>query len=390
MSHAALNLSPDLQKLRDEGYYIQIKRGVLLVHEVPYVNAKRQVKHGILITELDMAGNQTIKPKSHVVQFAGEEPCDANGRPLSKIILDQVNIDHGDGVLAKYRFSSKPEQGYADYFEKVTTYVGLISGHAATIQPAVTARIFMDHRDDDDSVFNYAETASARVGISALTEKLATEVVAIIGLGGTGSYVLDLVAKTPVQQIRLFDGEKFLQHNAFRAPGAPSIEELRAVPNKVDHLGAIYLKMHRGIQLNPVFISQDNLHLLDGVTFAFICIDNGVSKKLAIEKLESIGASFVDVGMGLELTNGSICGQLRVTTSTPDKRKHVHSGLISFKDYPDDDLYTTNIQVAELNCLNASLAVLRWKKLRNFYHDLELEHHCLFVIDGNQIEISEC
>jgi hypothetical protein len=37
------------------------------------------------------------------------------------------------------------------------------------------------------------------------------------GLGGTGSYILDLVSKTPVNEILLFDSDDFLQHNAFRS-----------------------------------------------------------------------------------------------------------------------------------------------------------------------------
>ena len=42
------------------------------------------------------------------------------------------------------------------------------------------------------------DTASARAGLIGLNRKLVGESVGIVGLGGTGSYVLDLVAKTPV------------------------------------------------------------------------------------------------------------------------------------------------------------------------------------------------
>ena len=77
--------------------------------------------------------------------------------------------------------------------------------------------------------------------------------IAIIGLGGTGSYVLDLVAKTPVKEIHLFDGDTFLQHNAFRSPGAPSGEELRAKLPKVTYLKNAYGKMHTGIVAHPVY-----------------------------------------------------------------------------------------------------------------------------------------
>ena len=46
--------------------------------------------------------------------------------------------------------------------------------------------------------------------------------------------------------------------------------------------------MHRAIIAHPVELNGTNVHLLDGVTFAFICIDNGAAKKVIIEKLEHI------------------------------------------------------------------------------------------------------
>src|SRR5205823_13915540 len=120
------------------------------------------------------------------------------------------------------------------------------------------------------------------------------ERVAIIGLGGTGAYVLDFVAKTPVREIRIIDGDEFLQHNAFRAPGAPSLDELREAPKKVDYLKRIYSRMHKGIVAHTVALGSGNLHLLDGITFAFICMDAGEVKKLVVQKLELPGVSFVD------------------------------------------------------------------------------------------------
>ncbi|WP_395443945.1 ThiF family adenylyltransferase [Caulobacter sp. UC70_42] len=214
---------------------------------------------------------------------------------------------------------------------------------------------------------------------------MAQDRVAIIGLGGTGGYVLDLVAKTPSQEIRLFDPDDFLSHNAFRAPGAPSLDELREAPLKAHYWAAIYARMRKGIVPHAVAIDASNVHLLDGVTFAFICIDDGPSKKTVIAKLEEIGASFVDVGMGLQLDDGSLGGILRVTTSTPEKREHVHGGRIDFSDDQGQDIYATNIQVADLNALNAVMAVIKWKKLRGFYRDLEQEHHSTYTTDGNML-----
>lgn len=272
------------------------------------------------------------------------------------------------------------------YYAKMSTYATIVSGPAAVLQPGLSPRVLRGGDEEDEaSVFNYLDTASSRVGIGALAAKLEQEVVAIIGLGGTGGYILDFAAKTPVKQIRLFDPDVFLSHNAFRAPGAPTLDELRDAPMKVHYLKGIYGRMHRSIEAHPVAMKAETLGLLDGITFAFLSMDAGDEKRAVVAKLEALGVPFIDIGMGLELTNGSLGGILRVTTSTPEKREHVHQGRISFAGGGGQDLYASNIQVADLNALNACLAVVKWKKLRGFYRDLEQEHHCTYTTDGGML-----
>ena len=193
------------------------------------------------------------------------------------------------------------------------------------------------------------------------------------------------MAKTPVKEIRLFDDDEFLSHNAFRAPGAPSLEELRDAPKKVHYLKGIYERMHRGIVAHCVKLEAATLNQLEGITFAFISMDAGEEKRAVVVKLEALGVPFIDVGMGLELSNGSLGGILRVTTSTPEKRDHLHAGRISFEGGGGRDVYASNIQVADLNALNACLAVVKWKKLRGFYRDLENEHHSTYTTDGGML-----
>jgi hypothetical protein len=267
----------------------------------------------------------------------------------------------------------------------MTTYANLLAGHASTVDPKVTPRVYRVLDDIEESVFNYAETASDRAGIGALTDRLAKDILAIIGLGGTGSYILDLVAKTPAPEIRMYDGDDFFQHNAFRAPGAPGIDELRQVPKKVDYYFSIYSRMRKNIIPHSVALDASNVHLLDGVTFAFVSMDPGPGKRAVVDKLLAMGVDFVDVGMGLELTDGSLGGILRVTTSTGSMRAHFETKVSMKEHAAAENLYDSNIQVADLNALNAVLAVIRWKKLRGFYRDLEREHHCSYTTDGNSI-----
>ncbi|ELB7364990.1 ThiF family adenylyltransferase [Klebsiella pneumoniae] len=385
MSAAPFSLNNDLKRLREEGYYVQIVGGFLVMHEVPYVNAQLEVKTGTLISSLCMSGNITQKPEPHTIHFDGDYPCTSLGVPIQAIAHQSVTVDLGHDLRAQHMFSSKPgPEGYSDYHQKMTTYATIISGHAAILKPGATPRVFKNPDEEEGCVFNYLETASDRAGIGALTARLEGQRILILGVGGTGSYVLDQVAKTPVSEIRLIDGDDFLQHNAFRAPGAPSIDLLREVPKKVDYLTGIYSNMHRHIVPHAVQLDIEHLHLLDGVDFAFLCMDAGESKRLAVQKLEDMGVPFVDVGMGLELNDGSLGGILRVTTSTPNKRDHIRQ-RVSFKGGGAENLYASNIQVAELNMMNAALAVIKWKKLLGFYRDLENEHHCSYTTDGNML-----
>jgi hypothetical protein len=388
MSRALFSRNADLARLREEGYFVQVTGGFLVMRGVPYVSADRTVRRGTLISSLALAGDQTRQPDTHVIHFDGEYPCNADGTRIAAIAHQTHHFVLGNGLTAEHAFSSKPAEGYRDYHHKMTTYASIIAGPAAVLDETATARTYraLDDEEDAASVFNYVETASDRVGIGALTARLAGLRIAIIGLGGSGSYILDMVAKTPVAEIRLFDPDEFLQHNAFRAPGAPSLDELREAPLKVDYYKGIYERMHRGIVAVPQAVTSANLDLLEGIDFAFLSLDAGEAKAAIVERLGRQGATLIDIGMGLELGEAGITGILRVTTSTPQIRaKPDAPQRIPLAGGGAGDIYASNIQVADLNALNAILAVIKWKKLCGFYCDLEGEHHSTYTLDGNML-----
>lgn len=386
MSQQLISLSPDLTRLSEDGYEVSIEYGHLVVRNIPYVNANRDVCFGALVSTLSASGNQTNPPDTHVIMFAGEYPCDQIGRPLEKIRHASKRNIIGGELAIDHSFSSKPKAGYADYYEKMTTYAALLSNPAAAIDPSVTPRTHRVIEAPDDSPFVYFDNASGRAGVSALTFKLKRLSVAIIGLGGTGAYVLDLVAKTPVETIHLYDGDVFEQHNAFRAPGAATIDQLRARPQKVDYFASIYANMHRGVVPHPDYVTPENIDTLADHDMVFICIDANNAKAPIIAALEEFDIPFIDVGMGLEIVDDGLIGTLRTTTSTPGHRDHVRDrARIPMQAAPANDLYDLNIQVADLNALNATFAVIRWKKLWGFYTDSEGEHFSLFTLNDNHI-----
>ena len=387
MSAQLISRSPDLARLRADGYEVAVIGGYLVLHNVPYVDAQRTVRQGKLVSELTLANDITLMPSNHVAFFIGEYPCDANGAPLSKVVIGSQPFDFGSGPMPAHMLSSKPSTGYPDYHEKMSAYVALIASHAAAIDPGTTART---HRvvesSDPDAPFMYVDTASSRAGVVGVTAKLRGQKIAIIGLGGTGSYILDLVAKTPVAKIHLFDDDVFLQHNGFRAPGAPTLEELRAHEPKVERHQRTYSLMKRGIVAHRVRLTEANAHLLQGMDCVFLSFDAGADKAAIIAALEGFDIPFIDVGMGVDVVDESLLGIVRVTSSTPDMRKHVRDkNRIPLGGDGMENMYERNIQIADLNALNASLAVIRWKKLLGFYKDFEGEHFSAYTIDGNHL-----
>jgi hypothetical protein len=387
MSQQLISHSPDLKKLRDEGYWVEIRSNYLVIRNVPYVNSRKEVAFGVLVSDLKLAGDVTIEKPEHVVYFSGEHPCNKDGAEIAQIKHSSQQKDLDTDLIVHHSFSNKPKEGYKDYYEKMSTYATIISGPAESLDPSVTARAFpIIEADDPESVFHYIDTASSRADIVAITRKLELSKIAIVGLGGTGSYVLDLVAKTPVKEIHLFDGDLFSQHNAFRSPGAPSKKELEKREKKVLYFQRRYSKMHKGIVAHDNFIDDNNLDQLEGMDFVFLCIDNGSTKRSIIEKLEELDISFVDTGMGVQILDESLYGILRVTASTSQKRDHIRNNKrISFFDEEGPNEYSRNIQVADLNALSATLAVIKWKKIFGFYNDIDKEHHCTYTVDGNAL-----
>lgn len=386
MSPKLTNLRSDVARLIEDGYEASIEQNHLVVRNVPYVDASKRVRRGTLISTLAGSVTESARPDTHVIMFEGQYPCNADGQAIEAIRNSSGRIVISTGLVADHRFSSKPKLGYLDYYEKITTYATIISSPAAVLEKDATPRTFRVVQSPDDSPFVYFDNASGRAGISSVTEKLRAKSIAIIGLGGTGSYVLDFVSKTPVDEIHLIDGDPFEQHNAFRAPGAASIDALRQQPFKVDYFAEIYGRMHKGIVPHRCFITPDNLELLNGVDMVFICIDAQAIKEPIIQALEVQQTPFIDVGMGVELVDGGLTAMLRTTTSTPDHRDHVRDkNRIPMASDDKNVLYAQNIQISELNAMNACLAVIRWKKLCGFYRDTENEYFSIFALDGNHI-----
>jgi hypothetical protein len=378
--------------LRNEGYNLETIGAYLLVRDVPYVSAQRQVCKGVLVVMLDLTADIAERPNDHTAHFIGETPCDSRGHPLEQIINNSQPNQLLPELKVNHYFSAKPRSGnYADYYEKVSLYVAMLSGPANALDKNITAKTFAPIRSDvEDTVFTYTDTASARAGIGMPTEKFKRLKIAIVGLGGTGAYIVDQVSKTPVAEIHLYDGDALQQHNAFRYPGAVPFAVLERGMKKVEYLHEVFSAMHRHIIPHSSMITADNVVELRAFDYVFLCVDNATARELVVKELRGTQASLIDVGMGVHLVGETqqVWGTCRVTTLTPEHHDHADRTM-PLVENDAEDIYRSNIQIADLNALNAMLAIGMWKRLCGFYSDNSQADHITYSTNLNEMGNSE-
>lgn len=373
----------DIRRLVDKGYAVAFDNNCLVIRDIPYLDNQLELKKGSIVAKLVFIDENRVTQDDHQIYFAGSIPYNLDGKPIpnlaggpTRLVLSEVSSD----VVVERSFSNKPRTTgrFEDFFEKIESYVTIISGPAIELHGANPYTFRTVEQVEADPIFKLRDTLTTRVGISDLSDKFKNDIVAIIGLGGTGAYLLDFLTKTPVREIRTFDLDPFYVHNAFRSPGRLQLEELGKLKSEVYF--SRYENFRYGLTSEPKFIDSTCTTDLEGVTFAFVCVDNGTSRAGIFDLLISMGIPFIDVGMGLKRKDGSLSGMLRTTYySAEDGQKVREKGLAELSVSPND-MYRTNVQIGELNALNACLAIIRFKQLRGFYFEEIPLYHLLFDI----------
>lgn len=199
MSAALISRDPHLKRLADDGFEIEVCNSHLIVRSVPHVTVDGSLARGVLTSALSLDGaSLTATPQGDLTMcFAGGTPCHRNGAPMGNIIHNSQKQRCGE-MDVDHCLSSKPEvtQRYGNIYDKVIAYERLISGAARSLDRTANARTHAKAMiANDDSPLAIPVSSSARYRIGGVNRKLRGRV-AIIGLGGTGSFLLDPLAKT--------------------------------------------------------------------------------------------------------------------------------------------------------------------------------------------------
>jgi hypothetical protein len=373
--HQLVSHNADIWQLVDKGYAVAFDSNYLVIRDIPYLDQELKLQIGSIVTKYVSVDNKKIVPEDHQIFFTGTLPHNLNGEPIPHLGGGPAQLalsESCNDVIVQRTFSNKPKvngqfKDYKDFFEKIESYAGIISGPAIE-KYGVSPYTFRAVKDIiPDTIFKFHDTLTSRAEITDLAAKFKSDIVAVIGLGGTGAYLLDFLVKTPVKEIRGFDHDLFHVHNGYRSPG--HVDESQFGKTKATVCLERHANFRHGLTISNKRIDNSCTDDLDGVTFAFVCVDKGSSRAEIFDLLIRKRIPFIDVGMGLRRKDDALNGMLRTTYYSAEVGEVLRGkGLAELTDAPEN-IYRTNIQIGELNAMNACLAIIKFKQIRGFYFE---------------------
>lgn len=349
----------------ETGYLIDFVGDYLVFYGLPYLDKDGKLQHGDWVSPLDLNGPVIDPPSDHQAWWRGSRPHDQQGREL-RLGGGPGNVTVTEGFVTDFSFSYKlldengEKRAYRSFDEKVQTYLDTITAPAIAAFPDATPlRAIAVRVAAQGSPLRFPDTMSSRYLINDLSALLRGKKVAIVGLGGTGSYILDFIVRTHLEKIALFDDDKVHVHTIFRIPGfiANAIGKL-----KVETLAQHYNQWHSGIEAIAERITSENVARLKDYDFVFVSIDDGPARLLIVDWLSANGVPYVDCGMGLNRSTVGLSGFVRVTGG--DRKAfddNVGTARLPVENAKEDE-YRKQPQITELNALNATMAVIRFKQ----------------------------
>ena len=359
------------------GFAVRVESDVVRAIQVPCLLARGVVGTCTIEKSCDPASgkpNDRIGDAVHAVRITADGEHDgrvyhADGNPIESYIS-------GDGKTWSNISIRKGGQGSPEDDESASD---LIHRYAKQIVGAVSAAGYYETASlAKRGPFKIPNTFEARAAVGPVQDRIRDQRIAIIGLGGTGAYVLDLLAKTPVMEIHLLDSDDVNWHNFMRAPGAPTAEEIESRHKgrlrKVDYYHSKYASLREGIHAHAVRVDSPSMfaeflsaHPID---YAFVCIDqrkdcDSPRQDVVYAALSEVGVPFIDSGVSITLENDSVSGS--VTTSAYAAGSLVWKDAIPNARVEGNAPGYRNVQLPEVNALAASLAVMEWRRRTGQY-----------------------
>lgn len=341
-------------------------RDMVTVTNVPYVTQSGEIGRCEITVEKDERTGKSIGVSGvakHCAKVRLLTPDDRNGKIYEadgKEMGARVGVDGKDFCTLSIKNKAKDSETAE---ETIYRYTKRIVG--ASIAKSKDKGEWIEQNE----IFKIPNTFEGRAGVREMQDKVRTQKVAIFGVGGTGSHILDLMSKTPVAEIHLIDNDVVNWHNLMRGPGGPTKEDIKEIQGgilqKREYHKRKYEELRHGIVVHEFRGSKETIEELvqAGVSVAFTSVDqqDGKRQDELYETLQKNGIIFIDCGISLKNEDNQIDGSVQVFSSAEAPERW--SNAIPNATVNGRKSMYQNTQVAEINALAAALAVVEWRKV---------------------------
>ena len=287
----------------------------------------------------------------------------SNGEPVGNVLwTDSSN----ECVI-----SIKLDEGeYADAWHGLFVYAASVAGEVGAAE-----------REHIQRPFRFEILGEDALDLVKWRDRERGQKIGIVGLGGVGLWILDLMSKTDVAEIKIWDGDEIEDRNLLRAPGWATQDAIGN--NKAEYFGERYQGMRTGISIvADYWRSEGTPNDFRDLSFVFVAVDKVDVRSAVCQKLVQTGVPFVDVGMGLERRDGQVRGSCQVFFSGKEPERW-HVGIPTAEGVADRDYY--ELQLADLGALNAALAVGTWRRHIGQYEEEQKEWLIRYSIESNEL-----
>lgn len=359
------------QEANKRGWTIEARQNQIVVGEVPYrtqdgESGRCRVSVDTEDDGLSMRAPENGQGAAHAATLsgvAGGSAYQANGERVGNVLwTDDASV---------CVISIKRDEGeYANAWHALFVYAATVAGEVG-----------VEQREHVPRPFKFDVLGEDSLEVRGWRDRETGQKVGIVGLGGVGLWILDLMSKTDVAEIRIWDGDDIEGRNLLRAPGWAGQGAIGK--NKAEHFGARYGKVRTGISIFPDYWQSDaSVDVFRDLTFVFVAVDKTSARTALCETLERIGMPFVDVGMGIERRQGRVRGSCQVFFSGEDSSRW-RVGIPTAEGAGERDYY--ELQLADMGALNAALAVGMWRRHIEQYEEEEKDWLVRYVVEGNAL-----
>ena len=186
------------------------------------------------------------------------------------------------------------------------------------------------------------------------------EKIAIVGLGGVGAWIADLLTKADVAEVHGWDADLIEDKNVIRMPGAVNPDWIGKP--KAEWFEETYRQIHRQVYGHPKYVDERTVaRVCSNTTFGFVAVDDTEGRTIACAAMAAAGIPFIDVGISLSRRDGQVSASIRVTTTRPHDdvwRKAIP------KVYKAGQEIYGRLELPDVAAVAAGLAVQSWRKVR--------------------------